>query len=173
MNPLLNPIFKRKSIRQYKTQDINDTTVRDLLDAAMAAPSAVACDPWEFIVIRDKEILAHIAEELPNGKMLAAAPLGIIICGDIKRAHAQLQSYMLQDCSAAIQNLLLAASMLGLGACWLGVHPREERIKHIKKIFNLPENIIPIAAIAVGHPGEEKQPGTRYNPAHVHYDKFT
>jgi nitroreductase len=138
----------------------------------MAAPSAVAKDPWDFIVLTDKPLLATVAEALPNGKMLADAPLGIIVCGDLQRAHGNELSYLIQDCSAAIENLLLAASMLGLGACWLGVHPRPDRIAHIRKVFQLPEPVLPVAAIAIGHPAEEKESRTRFDSKLVHTNSW-
>ena len=128
MNPRLNDLFARRSVRVYRQQDVADDLVRDLLEAAMAAPSAVAKDPWAFVVVRNRDMLAKIAAGLPNGTMLRDAALGIVVCGDLQRAHDRQLSYLLQDCSAAIENLLLAASALGLGACWLGVHPREERV---------------------------------------------
>lgn len=172
MNPMLGNIFARRSIRAYKEDDIPDEMIKDLLEAAMAAPSAVAKDPWHFIVIQQKAGLAKIADGLPNGQMLRQAAVGIVVCGDIDKAHGQLESYMLQDCSAAIENILLAASQLGLGACWLGIHPREERIDHMRRLFDLPRNIIPISAIAVGWPAENSEPRTRYDEKLVHTERW-
>src|SRR5210317_1386624 len=102
MHPLLQLIFSRRSVREYQTKPVDDAMVRDLLEAAMAAPSAVAKDPWEFIVVRQRAMLDRIAEGLPNGKMLSHAALGIVVCGDLNRAHDRQLSYLLQDCSAAI-----------------------------------------------------------------------
>jgi nitroreductase len=102
--------------------------------------------------------------------MLARAAAGIVVCGDIEKAHDQLESYMLQDCSAAIENVLIAANALDLGACWLGVHPRKDRIEGLRNLFKLPPNIIPISAIALGFPGERPEPRTRYNPDFVHWE---
>ena len=133
----------------------------------MAAPSAVARDPWRFVVIRKKETLSTIAAALPNGGMLATAPLGIVVCGDLDAAHDRQLSYLLQDCSAAIENLLLGAHGLGLGACWLGVHPREERVRKLQQMLSLPAPVIPVACLAIGRPGEAKEPRTRFNPAFV------
>ena len=138
----------------------------------MAAPSAVAKDPWRFVVIRNKETLRAIAAALPNGGMLATAPLGIIVCGDLDAAHDRQLSYLLQDCSAAIENLLLAAHALGLGACWLGVHPREDRMWKLEELLALPASIIPVACVALGHPGEKKEPRSQFNPAYVHREKW-
>lgn len=172
MNPDLMPVFSRRSIRKYKPDTIPEEMVKDILEAAMAAPSAVARDPWEFIVIQKQETLSKIAEALPNGKMLAEAPLGIIICGDLHRAHDGQVSFLLQDCSAAIENILLTVSMLGLGACWLGVHPREDRITHIRELFALDDNIIPVSAVSIGFPAEEKEPRTRYREDAVHWETW-
>ena len=165
-------ILGRRSIRVYAPGDVSDETIKTLLEAAMAAPSAVAKDPWRFVVIRDSRMLARIADALPNGKMLATAPVGIVVCGDLDAAHDRQLSYLLQDCSAAIENLLLAAHLLGLGACWLGVHPREDRIKNLSLLLGLPPSVIPVSAIAIGQPGEMKDPRTRYNAASVHQEKW-
>jgi len=146
--------------------------VRDLLQAAMAAPSAVAKDPWAFIVVRNREMLSEIAEGLPNGTMLRSAALGIVVCGDLQRTHDRQLSYLLQDCSAAVENLLLAANTLGLGACWLGVHPREDRVKYIRTLLKIPEPVIPVATIAVGWPAESPEPRTRYREDAVHRETW-
>jgi nitroreductase len=172
MNLELQFIFARRSVRKYQNKDVPDEMLRDLLEAAMAAPSAVARDPWHFIVVRDAVTRKKIAEGLPNGKMLMDAPVGIVVCGDIEKAHCGLISYLLQDCSAAIENLLLAAPALGLGAVWLGVHPREERITHMRAIFDLPENIIPVSAIALGWPLGKPVARTRFNAGVVHAEKW-
>ncbi len=165
-------IFGRRSIRAYRPGEISDDVVRALLEAAMAAPSAVAKDPWRFVVVRNQNTLSQIADALPNGKMLPLASLGIVVCGDLEAAHDRQLSYLLQDCSAAIENLLLAVHALGLAACWLGVHPRVDRIERLSAILGLPASVIPVSAIAIGYPGEEKEPRTRYNPAAVHIEKW-
>lgn len=165
-------IFGRRSIRVYKPGEVSEQTVQTLLEAAMAAPSAVAKDPWRFVVVRSRVTLGKIADALPNGTMIRDAELGIIVCGDIEAAHDRQLSYMLQDCSAAIENLLLAVHAVGLGACWLGVHPREDRVRNLSVLLGLPSTIIPVAGIAVGCPAEEKEARTRYNPALVHYEKW-
>ena len=172
MNPELNYIFTRRSIRAFKPDDVSDEMVQDILEAAMAAPSACAKDPWDFIVIRSSETRAKLAEGLPHGRMIADSPVGMIACGDMKRAHDGQLSYMLQDCSAAIENLLLAVNTLGLGAVWLGVHPREERISHVRSLLNIPEHVIPIAAIAIGWPAETQEPRTRYREEAVHRETW-
>jgi nitroreductase len=168
----LGLIFGRRSIRLYSPDPVSEAAVQKLLEAAMAAPSAVAKDPWRFVVIRNRDTLSEIATALPNGQMIATAALGIAVCGDLPAAHDQQLSYLLQDCSAAIENLLLCAHILGLGACWLGVHPRELRVNALKQILALPPSVIPVACIAIGHPAETKEPRTRFNPDYVHFDKW-
>jgi nitroreductase len=176
MNPITNDplqfLFGRRSIRVYAPGNIDDATVTRLLQAAMAAPSAVARDPWRFVVIRKPETLSAIAAALPNGGMLASAAVGIAVCGDLEAAHDRQLSYLLQDCSAAIENLLLAAHAMGLGACWLGVHPRENRVQKLKGILSLPAPVIPVACISIGRPGEQKEPRTRFNGEFVHWEKW-
>ena len=140
--------------------------------AVLAAPSAVAKDPWAFVVVRDHEMRRRMVDRLPNGKMLANAALGIVVCGDLERAHDRQLSYLLQDCSAAIENMLLAASMLGLGACWLGVHPREDRVAHLRSLLQLPDQILPVGVISLGWPAETPPPRTRYRADAVHAETW-
>ena len=168
----LNVILGRRSIRDYRPGAVNNELVQTLLEAAMAAPSAAARDPWRFVVVRERARLAQIADALPNGKMIADATLGIVVCGDLEAAHDRQLSYLLQDCSAAMENLLLAVSILGLGACWLGIHPREDRIRRISEILVLPPTIIPVGGVAIGWPAESKEPRTRYNEIYVHREKW-
>ena len=165
-------ILGRRSIRVYEPGEVAETEIAQLLQAAMAAPSAVAKDPWRFVVIRKKATLSAIAAALPNGGMLTAAPLGIVVCGDFDAAHDHQLSYLLQDCAAAVENLLLCAHALGLGACWLGVHPREERIRKLSEILSLPATVIPVAGVAIGRPGEQKEARTRFNSDCVHWGKW-
>lgn len=172
MNPLLQFIFSRRSIRKFSGRDIPEALMTDLLEAAMAAPSAVAKDPWHFIVLRSRSSLDQLASALPNGQMLREATAALVVCGDIDRAHDRQLSFLLQDLSASVENILLAANALGLGACWLGIHPREERIAAVSQQFGLPANIIPVAGIALGWPAQESAPRTRYNPACVHHEQW-
>jgi nitroreductase len=163
-------IFGRRSIRAYAPQAVSDEAVQKLLEAAMAAPSAAATDPWRFVVVKNREMLLRIADALPYGKMVGSAALGMVVCGDLEAAHDHQLSYLLQDCSAAIENLLLCAHVLGLGACWLGVHPREQRVKALQDILKLQVSVIPVACIAIGYPAETKEPRTRFNPDYVRFE---
>ncbi len=168
----LGLIFGRRSIRLYAPGEVGEETVQKLLAAAMAAPSAVAKDPWRFVVVRDRQQLARLAASLSNGHMLDSATLAIAVCGDLDAAHDGQLSYLLQDCAAAIENLLLSAHILGLGSCWMGVHPRKQRINSLKEILSLPASVIPVACIAIGHPAESKEPRTRLNADYIHFERW-
>jgi nitroreductase len=168
----LEIIFGRRSIRVYEPGDVSDEVVTRLLQAAMAAPSAGAKDPWRFVVIRERTTLKAIAAALPFGKMLGTAAVGIVVCGELEAAHDRQLSYLLQDCAAATENLLLAVQAHDLGACWLGIHPREDRVKRLSELLALPASVVPVSCIAIGHPGETKEPRTRYHPACVHREKW-
>ncbi|MHB8808619.1 MAG: nitroreductase family protein [Desulfobulbaceae bacterium] len=168
MNQKLAFIFSRRSVRKFVEQEVPAAILQDLLEAGMAAPSAVAKDPWHFIVLRERAELNRLAELLPHGQMLRQAGAAFVVCGDIHLAHDQQESYLLQDLSAATENILLAANALGLGTCWLGVHPRPERMDGIRKLFRLPENIIPMCGIAIGWPKDPPPARTRFKPDRVH-----
>jgi nitroreductase len=172
MNPKLSPLFARRSVRRYQDREVPDGHVHDLLEAGMAAPSAAAKDPWHFVVVRRKEMLGRLADGLPHGQMLRHAALGIVVCGDLRRAHGGEESYLLQDCSAATENILLAASLLGLGACWLGVHPRQDRIRHVREVLGVPAEVVPVSVVALGWPAETPPPRTRYAEAAVHRETW-
>jgi nitroreductase len=165
-------IFERRSVRVYSGGQVSESKVQKLLAAAMTAPSAAAKNPWHFVVVRSRANLARIAAVLPHGQMLLNAALCIAVCGDMELVHDGQLSYLLQDCSAAVENLLLCAHVLGLGACWLGVHPRESRIKGVQQILELPVSIIPVACVSVGCPGESKEPQATYRVDRVHFETW-
>ena len=136
--------------------------------AAMTAPSANNQQLWEFVVIKDRNILKEMIKIHPGGyQMLNNAPLAIMVCGNLER-EIQEEGYWVQDCSAATENILLAAQSKGLGAVWLGVYPKEDRIKTLKENFNLPEKVIPLSIISVGHPAEKKKPSKRFDRSRIH-----
>lgn len=168
----LGLIFRRRSIRVYAPGEVEEGSIRRMLEAAMAAPSAMTKDPWRFVVVREKEMLKRLPAALPGGGMLATASAAIVACGDLDVAFEQNISYLLQDCAAGIENLLLCAQALGVGACWVGVHPAEASIRQLRALFGLPARIVPVAVIALGLPGEQPEARTRFNPEYVHYGKW-
>jgi nitroreductase len=167
---IMEGILTRRSIRKYSNIEISDDQIQILLKAGMYAPSASNQQPWHFVVITDRKILNKIAEVHPYAKMLTQAQLAILVCGDTERELSK--GYWVVDCSAATQNILLAAHDLGLGAVWLGVHPREERKNEIRKIFDLPQNIQSMSLISIGYPDEEKEMPDRFKPERIHYNAW-
>ena len=165
---LIQTIFARRSIREYTDQPITEADIKTLLEVAMAAPSASNRKPWHFVVVSKRQTLDRLAEDHPYGKMLFKAPLCIAVCGDTTIA----EHYWVQDCSAATENLLLAATALGLGAVWLGVYPGENRIAAVRQALNIPEGFLPLGLISVGHPAEQKEPRTQYEQARVHHEHW-
>jgi len=172
MNEKLTAIFSRRSVREYLKKEVPDQMVADLLQAGMSAPSAMCRDPWHFIVVRDRKRLDAMAGGLPSGQMLKTAPLAIVVCGDPDQAHDHQESYLLQDCSAAIENILIATSAMGLAACWLGAHPRSERIVHLRDVLQIPANIMPISVLAIGWSAVPVAARTRYSEQAVHRETW-
>ncbi len=166
----IEAILTRRSIRKYSNRIISDNTIKQLLETASSAPSASNRQPWHYIIINDREKLDAVPNFHPYSKMLGNANIAILVCGDL---HLEkFLGYLILDCSAATENILIAAHAKGLGACWLGIYPREERITGIKKLFNLPEHIIPISLVSLGYPAEHKDREERYDEARVHYNKW-
>ncbi len=156
----------RRSIRQYTGEPVGQAQVRRLLEAAMAAPSASNRQPWHFVVVTERGTLNALAEAHPYAEMLLQAPLCIVVCGETEN------SYWVQDCSAATENILLAATEMGLGSVWLGVHPRAERERSVRDIVGLPPHYSPLCLIALGHPAEQKEPRTQYQEERVHRERW-
>ena len=165
---ILTALHTRRSVRQYTDANISRDDVRVLLDAAMIAPSAGNARPWQFIVVDDPALLAKVPDIHPYVGMAAGAPLGILVCGE--PAAEKYPGYWVQDCSAAVQNLLLAAVGLGLGAVWTGVYPVEERVSRFRALLSLPETIVPLAFIVIGHTNVAAEKKSRYEPEKIHHN---
>ncbi|MGQ9609399.1 MAG: nitroreductase family protein [bacterium] len=166
----MEAILSRRSIRKYTNEDVSEEIVKELLEAAMSAPSAGNEQPWHFVVIRDRKILNEIPNIHPYSGMLREAPLAILICGD--ESLQKYKGYWVQDCSAATENLLIAINAKGLGGVWLGVYPVEDRVNGIRKLLDMPNNVIPFSLISIGYPAEQKPPANRYNSSRIHYDRW-
>jgi nitroreductase len=163
-------ILTRRSVRSYTSQPVPESLIRELLAAAMSAPSASNEQPWHFIVITERGKLDQLAAGLPHGKMLAQAPLALVVCGDL-----QLQTNAgcwVQDCSAATQNILLAAHAKGLGGVWLGIHPRRERVAKVRRLLGLPAHVVPLSGVSLGYPAQISGEVDRYRADRVHHDQW-
>jgi nitroreductase len=147
---------------------VSEQDVKTLLEAAMAAPSASNLKPWHFVILTDRQTLNDLAESHPHGKMLTEATLCIAVCGDMTIS----ERYWVQDCSAATENLLLAAAALGLGAVWLGVYPREERVAVVREVLGIPQAVVPLNLISIGYPAESKKPRTQFDDTRVHRERW-
>ncbi len=162
----LEAIHTRRSIRRYEDRPVSEELRRKLLAAAMSAPSARNGQPWQFVVIDDHRTLSEIATINPNAQMCQQAPLAILVCGDL--ALEKSEGYWVVDCAAAVENMLLAAHALGLGAVWTGVYPRPERMDGLRRLLKLPERVIAHSLVVVGYPTEQPPPQDRYRPERVH-----
>lgn len=162
----MNTIFHRTSIRKYTDRQVEDEKVERLLRAAMAAPSAGNQQPWEFYVVTDRDTLTALSQCSPHAAMLGNAPLGIVVCC---KTDCRMPEYAQIDCSAAVENILLEADYLNLGAVWLGVAPLKERMDAARRVLNIPEHLYAFSFIACGYPAEEKEQQDRYDEARVHY----
>lgn len=166
----MDTIFKRRSIRQYTDQDVADEVIEKILRAAMAAPSAGNEQPWHFVVMRDRGRLEAITEFHEYAFMLKQAPVAIAVCADT--ALEKFDGFWVQDCSAAVENMLLAATDLGLGSVWLGIHPVPERVDGLARLLNVPRSVVPFAVIALGYPGESRESEDRFLPERIHQEKW-
>lgn len=167
---LMHALRTRRSIRKYEDRPVPEAMVRQVLEAAMAAPSAGNAQPWQFVVVTDPARLAAVAEIHPYAKMAASAPVGILVCGDL--TQEKYAGYWVQDCSAAMQNLLLAAHGLGLGAVWTGIHPIEERVQSFARLFGLPDTVIPLGFVPMGWPAQQTGEADRFREDRIHYNTY-
>ncbi len=167
---IFTALHTRRSIRKYTDEPVSREAVERLLDAAMIAPSAGNARPWQFVVVDDANLLKKAPDINPYAAMAVKAPLGIVICGD--PSVEKHPGFWVQDCAAAVQNLLLAATGLGLGAVWTGIYPVEERVKGFRDLLGLPGGIVPLALVIVGHHGERPERKSRFEAAKVHRNRF-
>lgn len=171
-NEILKVIHSRKSVRHFTEQAISNKHIELLLRAGMAAPTAVNRQPWAFYVVTNRKTLDALGEALPYAKMLHQAQVAIVVCGDMDKAgNLKDQGYWVQDCSAATQNVLLAAESLGLGAVWTAVYPYDDRTKVVIESLNLPEKHLPLNVIPIGYPTGEDQPKDKWNPENIFWDE--
>jgi nitroreductase len=166
----IEAILTRRSMRRYTEAPVSDEQVRRLLEAAMAAPSGHNKQPWHFIVVRDRATLLEVPKFHPYSKMLGQCALAIVVCGDLDLDGGT--KFWVQDCSAATQNILIAAHAMGLGAVWLGVYPHDDLVAGVRALLGIPERIVPLNIVSVGYPAEPKPPGNRYNEERVHGEKW-
>jgi len=170
----LKMVYTRRSVRNYSDREIEEEKIEKILKAAVQAPSAGNEQPWHFIVVKDRERLKRLAEIHPYGKMLEKASLAIAVCADLKLSRYPVPMWV-QDCSAATQNILIAARMLGIASVWLGVYPREERMRSLAKFFGVPDDVVIFSLVALGYPLSDDafyEAKDRDRPERVHEEKW-
>ena len=166
----ISNIMTRTSIRQYTNEPVTKDDIETMLRAGMAAPTAVNKQPWHFVAVTDKSKLAELAG---RRNMIKQAGVAIVVCGNMDKAlQGPAQAFWVQDCSAATENILLAANALGLGAVWTGCYPMDDRVAEVSKVLKLPETIVPLCVIAIGHPAEQPTPKDKWKPENVSYNEF-
>jgi nitroreductase len=163
-------LLRRRSIRKYKNQKISKENIDKILKAAMYAPSAMNLQAWHFIVIDDRDILIETIKSISYAEMLKQSSAAILVCGD--SSVEKNDSWLLQNCSASIQNILLSAYGLGIGSCWIAIHGMDDVYKNVKAQFKVPESIVPVALISLGYPDEEVKAEERYKEEKIHHNNW-
>jgi len=166
----MKAILSRRSIRKYTADPVPEKVINELLEAAMSAPSADNERPWHFVIINDRRLLDEIPKYNPYAQMLRHAPLAIAVCADLDMEI--LGGFWVQDCSAATENILIAANAKGLGAVWLAIYPIDEQVTIIRRLLGLPSRVIPLCIVSVGYPAEEKLHENRFDPSRIHYNQW-
>ncbi len=166
----IEAIRTRRSIRRYTGEAVSDAVLAEILAAAMSAPSAGNQQPWQFVVIADRALREAIAQFHPYAQMVPEAPVAIAVCGDLRLES--YKGYWVQDCSAATQNLLLAAHAKGLGAVWVGIYPVEDRVRRLQQLLALPAQVVPLAVVPVGVPAERVAAANRFDAARIHRNRW-
>jgi nitroreductase len=170
---ILENILSRKSVRHFLSRPVSKDQLEILMKTGMAAPTANNRQPWAFAAITERETLDFLARSLPYARMLAQAGAAIVVCGDMDRASANSKKELwIQDCSAATENILLAAEGMGLGAVWTALYPYEERYSLVQKTLAIPDHILPLCIIPVGYPEGTDKPKDKFSPGNIHWERW-
>ena len=161
----MDAIFERMSIRKYEDRPVEDDKIEKLLRAAMAAPSAVNQQPWEFYIVEDPDILEELYETTPYAKLTAKAPVAIVTA---YRKECTVPAYAQIDLSICMENMWLATDEVGLGGVWMGIAPLEDRMEKVEKIIGIPESQRAFGIFALGYPAEERTQQDRYDETRIH-----
>jgi nitroreductase len=178
----LSVIYSRKSVRNYTDEAVNKDDVIGLVRAGMAAPSAVDRRPWAFVAVTERATLDRLSKTTPFSSMLKKAGAAIVVCGIPMKSLVKMKlinlvsgvsnDYWVQDCSAATENILLAAEAKGLGAVWIGIHPVEAKVDTVRKILSIPDSVTPLNIISIGHPAGKEKPKNKFDSKNIHWEKW-
>lgn len=165
-------IASRRSVREYTAESVTDEQLKLILKSAMYAPSANNAQPWEFIVIKQRAMLDELAKGCKHWSSLTRSQLAVIVTANLINPKPGVTDFFTQDCAACTQNILLAATDLGLGAVWLGCYPREERVAYVKDLLEIPDGVIPFSVVPVGYPPKAYPPHDFYDKDKVHWEVY-
>jgi nitroreductase len=165
---LKETLLKRRSCRKYLDKKVEKELVKELMEAAMSGPSACNKKPWKFYVVTNEEKLESLRHA--GRAFNYNSPMNIIVCGDLNnKLTDKIEDYWIQDCSSAIENILLMATSLGLGTCWCGVFPIDERVEKVREILNIDKSLMPLGLIHVGYPDCEMEERTQFDDNNIYY----
>lgn len=172
MKDTFDVIHSRKSVRSFTGGPVSKNDLDNIIKAGMAAPTAVNMQPWSFIAVTDRKKLDALAEGLPNAKMLFKAGAAVIICTEADKAYNKSKDMAIIDASLAGENILLAIEAFGLGSVWTAAYPYEDRMKHVRSVLEIPQEVIPLNVIPVGVPTGEDKPKIKYNKEKIHWEQW-
>lgn len=168
-NQAVANILSRKSVRQFTAEPVTEAQIDTLLRCAMAAPSAVNFQPWDFIVVTERALLDTIGSRFPNTRISENVQVAFVMCGNMEKTFPGAPDFWIDDVSAATENLLLAAHSMSLGAVWCGIF-HTDKVPGLQQILGLPEHIVPLCVVPVGHPAEDPEVKDKYKPENIHYN---
>lgn len=171
MSTILDTIYMRRSIRVFQRRKLEQEILIELLKAGMAAPSASNSRPWEFVLVTDENLLDQLQSGLPYGKY--NAPAAVVVCANLAIAgNESAYRFWVQDCSAASENILIAAAGMGLGTVWTGAYPKEDIMQTLRGILSIPAEIFPLNLIYIGYPAEDKDARTQFEEKRIHWNRY-
>ena len=179
----LDVIMTRTSIRSFTGETVSRDQLETILKAGMAAPTAMNGQPWRFVVVTDKDKIAQVFGQGPRSGMFTTAGAVIVVCGQttmMRKPFGQPDApeteveniFWYEDCSAATENILLAAHALGLGAVWTAGYPAMERIAPISEALGIPAKVVPLCVIPIGVPAENPDPKDKWKPENIHWEQW-
>ncbi len=171
----LECIMTRASVRSYTDRQVDDSTINKILRAGMAAPTAANQQPWQFVVVTEQNLKDSITAAFEYTKMVEHCSFAVVVCGDMDnlfQGDIPDGGFWVEDCSAASENMLLAAHALGVGGVWCGIYPLKDRETRLRQILNLPANLTPLNVMAFGYPSAPVAPKDKWTPTKIHYNAF-
>ena len=172
VNDTFSVIHARKSVRNFTGAPVSKTDLDKIMKAGMAAPTAVNMQPWSFVAITERKILDDLSAGLPYAKMLTKAGAAIVVCTDPDKAHEKSKDFAIIDASLAGENILLAIEALGLGGVWTAAYPYADRMKHVRTVLSIPEEVIPLNVIVIGIPTGQDKPKDKYNKEKIRWERW-